>query len=276
MSFSKGVKFDVKPFTFGQLSPDSGGGDSEGAKTPNVISTFELKSIKDASAFKQDVSQEVIRQERGLEKEKSFSILPLVRQHRGLKDQEEKDLEQAIEQEVQKRLQAAAEEARQEGYQAGHQEGYNKAYQEAMNKLDDKVEDFTDIVNNLKEQCHNVLSENKQDAYKMIKSLTQWITLKEVEDEDYLGRLLEKLIHEMNSKSNLVVRVGQNSFKRMPGIIETVEEKMGKLSNVRVEIDLDQEAPGIILESENGIIDGSLKAQMTSLEKLFESVGLNE
>ena len=33
---------------------------------------------------------------------------------------------------------------------------------------------------------------------------------------------------------------------------------------------------GIILESENGIIDGTLEAQFISIDKLFEAVGVNE
>ena len=52
--------------------------------------------------------------------------------------------------------------------------------------------------------------------------------------------------------------------------------KVGKLTNVRVEADLDMKENGIMLESENTIIDGSLKAQFESIDKLFLSVGLNE
>lgn len=271
MSFSRGVKFNVKPFRFGQLVPE--GGEGSGI---NEVSSFELKSLRDTSAFKNQITEEVIRKERGFEKDKSFSILPLVRDHRGLKAQEEKDYREAIEGEVQARLNAAVEQARQEGYQMGHQEGYQRAYQEAMGKLDGKIEDFTDILGSLKEQCHKVLSSNKAEAFKMVKSLTQWVALKEIDNEDYLHRLLEKLIHEMNTKNNLVVRVSQESFKHMPEVIEKVRARMGELVNVRVEVDLDQEGPGIILESENGIIDGSIKAQMAALEKIFETVVIDE
>lgn len=274
MSFSRGIKFEVKPFRFGQLVPEEGDGSDRPAT--KEVSSFELRSLKDTSAFKSQITEEVIRTERGFEKDKSFSILPLVREHRGIKSQEEADYRNSIEKEVEARVQAAIEQARQEGFQAGHQEGYGKAYQEAMGKLDVKVEDFADILGDLKDQCHKVLSENKAEAYKMVKSLTQWISLKELDNEGYLDRLLEKLILEMNTKSNLVVRVSQDSFKRMPEVVDRVQAKMGQLTNIRVEVDLDQEGPGIILESDNGIIDGSIKAQMASLDKIFESVGADE
>lgn len=271
MSFSKDVKFDVKPFKFGELTPNPG----SSAETPEV-SSYEARSLKELGAFKNNISEEVIRTERGFEKDKSFSILPLVREHRGLKAQEDRDYQTSIEQEVEARVQAAIEQARLDGYRAGHEEGYGKAYQEGMAKLEGRVEDFSDILGNLKDQCHKVLAENKADAFKMIKSLTQWIVLKELEDEAYLERLLNKLILEMNTKNNLVVRVSQESFKYMPEVVEKVQARIGELSNVRVELDMDQEGNGIILESENGIIDASIKSQMASLEKIFTSVGADE
>lgn len=270
-SFKRGVKFEVKPFRFGELRPD--GQSSSGIKE---VSSFELKSLKDSGSFKESLSQEEIRNERHHAKRGNFSVLPLVSEHRGLKEQEERDYAQAIEEEVQARLRAAVEQARQEGYRAGHEEGYAKAYAEAMGKLDGKIDDFAEMIGTLKEQCHKVLSENKTDAYKMIKSLTQWISLKEVSDEGYLERLLEKLILEMNTKNNLVVRVSQDAFKHLPEAVERVEKRLGQLSNIRIEADLDMQGPGIVLESENGIIDASLKSQMAALDKIFESVGADE
>ena len=71
MSFSK---FDVKPFKFGQLVPNA---DQEAVSELEEVSSFEMKSLKDASAFKNSISEDVIRMERGFAKAKSFSINPL-------------------------------------------------------------------------------------------------------------------------------------------------------------------------------------------------------
>ena len=109
----------------------------------------------------------------------------------------------------------------------------------------------------------------------MVKNLTKWIVLKEVDEKYYLARLLEKLIHEINTKTGLVLHVNEKSFGHMPEIIKIVERKVGVLTNVRVEVDLDLDETGIVLESENTIIDGSLDAQFKSLDKLFTSVGIH-
>ena len=110
----------------------------------------------------------------------------------------------------------------------------------------------------------------------MVQNLTKWIVLKEVDEKYYLSRLLEKLIYEINSKANLVIRVNESSFGHMPEVIKILERKLGVLANIRIEVDPELEGHGIILESENAVVDGSLEAQMKSLDKLFANVGKNE
>src|SRR5690606_32975198 len=100
------------------------------------------------------------------------------------------------------------------------------------------------------------------------KHLVKWLTLKEIDDQDYLARLLEKLILEMNLKNNLVIRINKSSFNNSEDILQMVEQKLGKLTNTRVEAHLDLEHPGIVLECENGIVDASLNAQFSSLDKI--------
>jgi flagellar assembly protein FliH len=58
----------------------------------------------------------------------------------------------------------------------------------------------------------------------------------------------------------------------MPEIIQTVQARLGQLSNLRIEIVPEIQHPGIILESENGLIDGSLEGVFQNIDKIFEQV----
>ena len=62
----------------------------------------------------------------------------------------------------------------------------------------------------------------------------------------------------------------------MPEIIQTVEARLGQLSNVRIEIVPEINHPGIILESENGLIDGSMEGVFENIDKIFEQVTKHE
>ena len=110
-----------------------------------------------------------------------------------------------------------------------------------------------------------------------MKNLTKWITLKELEnDGKYLERLMEKLLLEIQSRSNLLIQVNMNDFQKMPEVLEVVQSKLGELKNVRVEVDPAILTRGIILESDNGIINATMEEQFKSLDKLFEEVLIDD
>jgi flagellar assembly protein FliH len=73
----------------------------------------------------------------------------------------------------------------------------------------------------------------------------------------------------------LVIHVNEDAFGYMPEIVKIVDRKVGKLTNVRLEVDLDMHENGVKLESENNIIDGSLEAQFNTIDRLFQNVGVN-
>lgn len=269
MAIIKDKKSNVESFNFGQLVPDDFKGDGE-------LTNFELKSLNSAQDFKHSITDEGIRQEREHEAATAFEISPVIKEHRGLNKQAAKDYEERVSAEVHKRIEALKVEAYEDGLKKGHDEGQAQAYQEAKEELEAKVSDFAEQVENVQLSVADILIKSKEDAFLMVKNLSKWVILKEVDEKYYLVRLLEKLVHEINSKTNLVIHVNEDSFGYMPEIVKVVERKVGKLTNVRVEVDLDMSENGIKLESENNIIDGSLSAQFKSIDKLFHNVGVNE
>lgn len=262
---------EIKPFKFGQLVPSQ-----KHSAQPGAVDKFEMKPLGDAARLKNNLTDEIIRQEREYEAASSFNIDPVVREHRGITTQEADDYEKAVAEEVERRLKELSDGAYQQGLSDGRAEGMRKAYDEALRIHEENIVKLQQMVEDLNTTRQEVLDKSKDESYKLIKNLTKWIVLKEVEDKEYIQRLLEKLILEMNTKSNLLIKVDNSTFKFMPEIINFIEEKLGALTNVRVEAQDDIEGKGIILESENGIIDGTLEAQFASIDKLFESVGINE
>lgn len=268
MSFQKNNKLDVETFSFSQLTPTQ--------SNPGEVTEFELEALSPAHEFKKSLSDDIIRLEREHEASSGFSIDENVREHRGIRSQENNDFEQRVEDEVEKRLNKRMKQAYEEGFTAGVEDGSKKAYDEAAIQYEEKILVFEKFLQDLMEQKESILVESKLEAYALIKNLTKWIILKEVQDKEYVERLLEKLILEINTKSNLTIRVNEADFSDLPGVIEKVETRLGALTNVRLEIGHEQVERGIILESELGVIDGSFKSQMKSLDKLFENVGITE
>lgn len=257
---------DIRPFEFTDLKGDhvvSGNG-----FRPFVFEDIQGESVNGAKA----PSEEVIRKERSFEKNTSFKIDGLVREYRGLSRQEQSDLEQKIEQEVKARLETAYQEAYAEGLARGIEEGRSKAQEEWEAASVAKVTELTQVIEEVTQHSQNLLDKNREDIYEFIRRFTKWVILKEIDQKTYLENLLERLVLELNARKNLIIKVGKNNFSQMPEVVSAVEQKLGQLSNVRIEIVPEVQHPGIILESENGLIDGSLEGVFATIDKVFEQV----
>ena len=258
---------EIQTYAFTELTGNSAN---------HQVKEFTMQDLSKTTTPKAKIPQEVIRKEREFASQSNFKISSMVKQHRGIVKQEEEDYIGRIESEVQKRLADLQEKAINEGYEAGLTQGKEEAYNEAIVQYESKMQVLESYIEELKTHQVEIFKHQKEDMYKMIKLLTKWVILKEVKNDQYMKDLFEKLILELQTKSNLLIKVNATHFEKMPEVIEMAQTRLGKLTNVRLEVEPDMNNPGIIIESENGIIDGSLEAQFINLDKLFVSVGIDE
>lgn len=215
----------------------------------------------------------IIRYERENANKKSFSISPIVLEHRGMNKQSEDEIEKKISEEVHRRVEQIEIGAFKKGYEDGVRRGRDEVYNETRKSAEEKISNLSGMIAELISNQHQLLLKQKNEAYEIIRSLTKWIILRELKDDGkYIERLLEKLIIELQSRTDILLLVGQKNFSKMPEVLEVIQEKLGKLNNVRIEIDHDIDEYGLVVESKNGIVNGSLQEQFNSLDKLFETV----
>ncbi len=245
------------------------------------ISDYKFEDLKNKIVKKidnkEDKKEQMIRFERQKARENNFIISPIVSEQRGLIRQAEKEREDLIQQEVTKRISELEEAAVKKGFEEGVALGRAEVFRQIRAGAEEKITSLTEMISVVLNNYSEILKKQKLDIFKMVNNLTKWIVLRELqEDGAYLNRLLEKLILEVQSKSNLLIQVNQKDFEKMPDVLKVVQEKLGELTNVRIEIGYDIEVGGIVVESENGIVNASLSAQFENLDKLFKSVGINE
>jgi flagellar assembly protein FliH len=260
---------EIQTFEFADLN-------STHVVSQTKFETFSFKDINGEPFNADKPSDEEIRQERSFERKSNFKIDGVVRDSRGISGQEKSDLEEKIQQEVNTRLEAAYQEAYKEGLEKGRAEGREESLKEFNEVLAQKMDELGEVIAHVQTQTSKILDKNHQEVYEFIKRFTKWIVLKEINEKTYLEDLLEKLILELNARKNLIIKVGKSNFSQMPEVVQSVEAKLGQLSNVRIEIVPEINHPGIILESENGLIDGSLEGVFQNIDKIFELVVRSE
>ena len=263
------IKNEVKDYKF---EPLVSGGNAEPDFVPQ---DFNFEPLDREKIIDVEKHEKLVKLQRSIAKENNFEISPIVREHRGINRQEELERERRIREEVEKRLVKIEKEAYQKGYEEGLVSAQEEVFNQTRAETEEKLSHLTNLISEVLNARHEILHKERQSVYELIRHVSKWIVLRELKDDgEYIVRLLSKLVTEMQTKSNVLVQVDKKSFETMPDILEHVERGVGKLENVRLEVEYDIDGPGIILESENGIINGTLKEQMKSLDKLFKSVGL--
>lgn len=259
----------IKPFQFSEINS------SHVVEQPK-FTTFNFQNIEGQPVNTNKVSDDTIRQERNFAARNNFKVDDIVSNARGLTLQEKNDLEKKINDEVQKRLELAYQDAYREGLEKGRAEGHEESLRELQQVVTQRMEELNSLLTEVQQQSTQLLDKNRQEVYEFIKRFTKWIVLKEVNEKTYLETLLEKLILELNARKNLIIKVGKANFSQMPEVVAAVESRLGQLSNVRIEIVPEISYPGIILEAENGLIDGSLEGVFQNIDKIFELVVTSE
>lgn len=266
-NFFSGVDFNISDYKFQSFKvPEDDSEDPKG---------YEFKDFKNVIKREDLISEKILNNERKISEENNFSITPVVKEHRGLKKQEEIEKEKKILREVQKRVDLLKEQALEEGKKEGIELGKKEVSESTKGEADQKLISLTDMIFDLQKGYKKIISKQKSEIIDLVKSLTKWVVKRELEDDgDYLKRLLDNLISEVDSKSNLILHVSKKDFERMPEVLQEIEGNIGKLNNVRLVVNHEIETKGMILESENGIIKGTQEEQFEIIDKIFNSVSI--
>lgn len=256
----------------------------EGFKFPVFDGSKEESEVRENIIFPELKGQEflspkqkskILKFERTLEAKSDFKISPIVKEYRGLKSQEHEEREIRVEEEVGKRVFAVEKDAFQKGFEEGVKRGREEVLKKTILESQEKIASLSDMISEVLSLKSELFEKHKKEIFAVVRDLTKWIILRELKDDGtYLERLLEKLILEMQAKTNLIIQVNEKEFETMPEILESIQQKLGELTNVRVLVDYNIQEKGIVLESENGIIRANISEQFEVLDKLFHGVGL--
>lgn len=260
---------EIKPFVFSDLQGSH-------VVTQPRPEKFQFQDLSGAVIRPEKPAQETIRLERQLEQKNSFKIDKVVRDHRGISEQENDDLEARVSAEVNRRVEEIYQQAFEQGMEAGRQEGMRQIHEIEGGKVQEVADEIQHLMEQFNHQISLATLNHKNEVLKFVKQFSKWVLTKEINEKEYLTGLLEKLLHELNTRRNMIIRVNESSYKLMPEIISALESRLGSLSNVRIEVSSEMNYPGLIVESENGIVDASLENTFAKFDRFFEQVGLSE
>ena len=257
--------FDIKDFKLR---------DFDTARNHSPIKNHEFRELSLRSVDSK--KNKLLSKEDKKSQESDFNILPVVMEYRGLKKQECEDRSDIIKEKVNEELRISRKEAYREGFETGRREAMDSIREELIREMKGMVENFADDLERMTSEYRKILFDEKYKIYSLIKALTKWVILRELKnDGQYLERMIEKLIQEVTNYSNLVFKIREKDFKEVSEIIDFMKKKFNKIENINIEIIHDEDSPlgqGIVVESENEILNATFKTQFKALDKLFKQL----
>jgi len=249
----------------------------ENVEDANDVKKYEFSSLENVKYITKEKEKNLVDFIAKTSQAKGFNISPIVREHKGFKERDLQEREDRIAEEIEKRFNRIKQQGFEQGYKEGFEEGKVEVYNQTKVASEEKLDALTSMISETLKTQEELLTNQKKQIYYMIRNLTKWIILKELKDDGaYIERLLERLLIEMNAKKNILIRVNNRDFERMPDVLTVVQKKLGSIENVRVEVDFETSKNGINLECDNGIINGTFEEQFRAMDRLFHAVGINE
>lgn len=256
---------EIKDFIFNNLASDSG---------PENTKVVEFEAFKRSESLNEQRKEEV-RFEEEIAEKKGFKILELAQEQEDRKLQKHQLKEEMIKKEIDQRL----KEVEKETYEKAHEEGLKAGKEEITANLhiaaEETLNSLTRLVEDLLAEKEKLFNEQKNQLLFMNKNIIKWIILRELKDDgNYMTSILERLVAELQSQTNLNIQVNKKDFEKMPEVLKLLEDKMGEFKNVRMVIDYDIPEKGIVVDSDNGMIKSTINEQFMAIDSLFEKIGI--
>lgn len=161
------------------------------------------------------------------------------------------------------------ENAQQEGYVEGLKIGEEKGF-EKMNSL---IEEAKEIKQRTLEEKKVMAKSLEGEIIDLIITSIKKILSYELEENNaLLLNLVEQGIQKCTYTESLIVRVNPNDYEIISSSKNKIYMMTEGISNIEVKEDPGLESNSIIIETESGTVNASMKTQMEHIEKTFYDI----
>ena len=191
----------------------------------NPIQKIQQKSYQEFKAKVNSSSLENPSVAHKHQRDRRFSINPLLRDPLSIEEEERK----AIEEKVRVRVEAVAEKAKAEAAEIGYQAGLKKGFEESAKELKAEgavsLDKFNSLVSEIENAKAEIFEANERFLIELVFRIARNIILKELAvDKEYLSRLTKELVGKLGVRDNVTIRINPEDAD----IIEKLQDKLRK------------------------------------------------
>lgn len=161
------------------------------------------------------------------------------------------------------------ESAREKGYNEGLKTGEEKGFKEVESLIEEAKTIKQDI---LIEKRSTIQSLENEIINLIITSIDKILDYELEKDHSLLLNLVEKGIEKCTYTESLIIRVSPNDYEVVDSSKNRIYLMTEGISSIEIKKDPGLEAGSIIIETESGTVNASLKTQIAQIENAFYNV----
>lgn len=165
---------------------------------------------------------------------------------------------------------AGIEAAKINGYKDGYENGFNKANEELNLKTEAKIKEINDILEEIENQKHNIISKFKEEISKLSIDIAEKIIREKVDSDDYIiTNIIEHSIKNYKNSEWIKIYISEKDDAiKIQADKNLVHELRNISENVKFEILKDSEKGTLIIETPDNIIDAGIDTQLNNLKEI--------
>jgi len=158
--------------------------------------------------------------------------------------------------------------AKEDGFDIGYNEGMEKAKKD-INEWIDKIQS---LIVKIEDEEKGLLEYNKKFIYKLIKTLTEKIISKEINEnsETIILNAIENISKEISGKSEIKIQVSKNDYENIIEKYENIKSMFLGSDNLSIKPDNSLKPGDLFIDTEMGSYDAIIENKIEEAFKLFD------
>ncbi|WP_035104171.1 FliH/SctL family protein [Desulfohalovibrio reitneri] len=171
-----------------------------------------------------------------------------------------------------------AEQLRKEATDRGYQEGVEQAREQIEAEQTALAESVGRALTNVANQASRVWESQREDFVALIRLAVRKAVAVEYDErkEEALDKILHESLEAIDSMRQLTIRVNPDEAELVEALVNHVRDRFPALERFTVKPDQQIELGGMVIESDEGMVDNTVDTRLAQIEPLFEHLRSGE
>ncbi|WP_099187225.1 FliH/SctL family protein [Tepidibacter mesophilus] len=162
---------------------------------------------------------------------------------------------------------------KQEGYQKGYEEGFKDGQEKSIDKYKLEIDKAISIKNDVIRWKKDQIDEIEKDIINLvINSVDKIIKIKLDEDDEIILNLIKEALNKLTFTEKLTVRVNVDDFEKVNSSRDKILAMAGNIDDIQIKVDKSLEKGDLIIDTNAGSINPSIKSQFKIVKEEFLSL----